>query len=54
MRAEVDQPRIVVGDGISVVCELVELVKAKAFFLEPEAEVVRTERVDEDRDLIGH
>ncbi len=54
MRAETDQSGIVVGDGISVVCELVELVKVKAFFLEPETEVIRTERIDEDSDLIGH
>ena len=54
VRAETDQPRIVVGDGVSVVCELVELVKAKAFFLQSETEVIRTERIDEDSDLIGH
>lgn len=54
VRAETDQPRIVVGDGISVACKLVELVKVKAFLFQLETEVIRTERIDEDSDLIGH
>lgn len=54
VRAEVDQSRTVVDDGTSVACKLVELVKAKAFLFQPETEVIRTERVDKDGDLIRH